>query len=321
MIVLGIESTAHTLGIGIAENKKGKIKILANSNAKYPVADFIPRKLADHHAKQFKQVLAAALKQACVSLHDIDAFAYSQGPGLGHCLHLGFVGAQTLALEFEKPLIPVNHVVAHIEVVKWACKARDPLVVFVSGGNTQLIAKQGKHYHVFGETLDIGVGNFLDKLGRGLKLNPPDAIGVIKAAGKSRELIELPYTVKGMDLAFSGLLTACLNSKASKNAVAYSAQETAFAMVTEASERALRHADKKELLICGGVAQNKRFVEMMRRMAKDAGSRFLTAPNEFNGDNGGQIALTGLLMAAGGKRYANAEPRQKTRVEDVEIAW
>jgi N6-L-threonylcarbamoyladenine synthase len=324
MIVLGIESTAHTLGIGIAQTQGKKIIILANERSQYAFSKkgFIPRKLADHHAKHFKKTLETALKNARVSPSEIDAIAYSFGPGMGHSLHVGFVAAKSLSTLLRTPLIPVNHCIAHAESAKWACRMRDPLVLYASGGNTQLLALQNKRYHVYGETLDIGIGNFLDVLARDLSLDS-GGVDVMNCAKKGKKLLQLPYPEKGMNFSFTGLQTFCKKVAKSekRNDVCFSVQETVFAMLTEAAERALYHTQKKELVACGGVACNSRLQEMLAAMCKDAKVRFCVAPNDINSDNGGMIAICGCQMLLHNQVPNIQGIKQKTRVSDLLVTW
>ncbi len=332
MIVMGFESTAHTFSISIAKSGE-KISILSNVSDKYPstLEGYIPRKLADHHAEVFPSVLEKALSQANVGFQDVSAVAFSQGSGIGHCLHVGFVAASTLSARLGVPLVPVNHSVAHIEIGKeFFCKTRDPLVVYVSGGNTQVMAldKKNKRYHVYGETIDMGLGNFVDILGRKLRLAPPDAVGVVKAAEKGRVYIELPYTVRGMNLAFSGLLTYIekkiipeVGKKHSAEDVCFSSQETAFAMLAEAAERALCHTNKKEVLLCGGNGRNTRLQEMLAAMASEHGANFAVTSFEYSGDQAAMIALTGIKMLQAKCVPKDIKPRQRFRTDASCICW
>lgn len=348
LLVLGIEATAHTFGAGILESKaknastisSNNTRVLSNEFDKYPssLEGFIPRKLANHHANEAKKVLENSLEKGGVRLNEIDLIAYSQGPGIGACLRVGYSTARSLSLLLGKPLVPANHAIAHAEIGKWACQCKDPLIAYVSGGNTQIAAKQEKKgkkaYHVFGETLDIGMGNFLDVIGRKLRLSPPDAVGVMKKAGEyaqeaggaaSAEYFELPYTVKGINLAFSGLQTAVLRAAREKKApvaqLCFSAQETAFAMLVEASERALCHTQKREVLLVGGVARNLRLQQMYSRMCAGQKARFEAVPPEYAGDQGAMIALAGLKNYLAKIKFASTAPNQHLRLDSQEIKW
>jgi N6-L-threonylcarbamoyladenine synthase/protein kinase Bud32 len=313
MICIGVESTAHTLGLSVVEAKGEKVRVLLNKAWKYPSTSegYIPFKLAEHHSEN--AVLLAEELKKMKSLKP-DLISYSQGPGIGHSLHVGFVIARTLSYYYDVPLVPVNHAVAHIEIGKSECKTRNPLIVYVSGGNTQIIV-QKKKYEVVGETMDMGLGNMLDQLGRKLGLNPPDAVGVLKEASKTRRFVFLPYTVKGMNFSFTGLLTAALKLKESREVVCYSTQETAFSMLVEACERALCHYHSKEVLLVGGNARNKRLQEMLRVMSREHHARFCVPSDEYCGDNAAMIALSGLV-AWRGRKARNVKPRQKMRVDE-----
>lgn len=335
MKILGIESTAHTIGVAVVEHEGKRIsrdntRVLANELAKYPSsqAGFIPRKLADHHASHYHELLKKALAAAKIKPQDLDAIAYAQGPGLGHSLRVGFVAANAASKMLGVPLVPVNHTVAHVEVGKWATGAIDPLTVYVSGGNTQILAlekgDEGFRYRVYGETLDIGIGNFLDNVGRHLKLEPPDAVGVVKTArayaGKDN-LEELPYTVKGVDLAFSGLLTAIERSSAGRDALAYAAEETSYAMLVEATERCLCHTNKRQVMLVGGVAQNPRLQEMFTLMCIERNAALHPVPREYAGDNGAMIAITGAKIMASGTKWTRVTPDQSIRIDSQEFNW
>ena len=325
MICLGIESTAHTFGIGIVTDKK---KVLANIKDSYTTkkGGIIPAKAADHHVKISVKVLKQALKQANISLKDIDLISFSQGPGIGHCLRIGAFFARTLSLKINKPLIGINHCIAHLSIGSMLTKAKDPVLLYLSGANTQIIAYQGKKYRIFGETLDNGLGNFLDAFARFLNLGFPGGPKLEKLASQGKNFIELPYVVKGMDVSFGGILTN-LKQKykqgLSKKDLAYSMQETVFAMMIEVAERALAHCNKKELLLGGGVACNKRLQQMAKQMCKDRNAKCFVLPNEFNVDNGAMIAWQGILEFTSGKttQIKNSMIKPYERTNDVKVGW
>ncbi|MCW4020133.1 MAG: KEOPS complex N(6)-L-threonylcarbamoyladenine synthase Kae1, partial [Candidatus Bathyarchaeota archaeon] len=299
---LGIESTADDFGVGVVSFEG---KILANVNNTYtPEGGGIhPREAARHHAKVAGKVLAEALKKSGIKLRDLDAIAFSQGPGLGPCLRTGATAARALASYLDLPLVGVNHCVAHIEIGKLTSKARDPVTLYVSGGNTIVSAFEASRYRVFGETLDIAVGNCLDVFAReaGLRSEAGKPLGemVEELASRGKVFIPLPYTVKGMDISFSGLLTAAVNllreRKHRLEDVCFSFQEAAFSMLTEVTERALAHTEKREVLLTGGVAANKRLQSMLEIMADEHDARFCGVPREFSPDNGAMIAWAGVL--------------------------
>lgn len=322
MICIGMESSAHTMGIGIVDGRK----VLANERSTYQpkYAGIHPRKAADFLSKEFEPVLVRALETSGVKLNEIELVAFTMGPGLGACLKVGLVGAKTMAQMLDKPIIGVNHAVAHIEIVRTLCRCKNPLVVYVSGGNTQIITLEGGGYRVMGETLDIGLGNLIDSVGRSMGLEHAHGSVIEKMALEGR-YIPLPYSVKGMDLVFTGLLTEAQNSLKThrKEDVCYSLQETAFSMLVEATERALALTRSKELILCGGVAQNRRLQNMLREMARPHGCSLFVTEGQFNADNGAMIAMTGRLMYEAGVRMKLAECTvfQKMRVDEVEVKW
>jgi N6-L-threonylcarbamoyladenine synthase len=319
MICLGIESTAHTFGAGIVKDSK----VLSNEKSIYipkKGSGIIPRDAAQHHAEESFNVLKSCLESAKLKMDDIDAIAFSQGPGLPQCLRVGAVFSRALALRYKKPLIGINHCIAHIEVGKISTESKDPVVLYLSGGNTQVIAFAEGRYRVFGETEDIPIGNALDMLARSFGMSMPGGLHIENLA-KGGKYIELPYVVKGMNLSFSGLATEAIKKYkqgASMEDVAYSFQETCFAMLTEVTERAMAHTDKEEVLLVGGVAANKRLQEMLKIMCDERGAKFFVVPKEYSGDNGSMIAVSGILHNKP-MPIEKSFIRQKWRVDEVEI--
>ncbi|MEM2029053.1 MAG: KEOPS complex N(6)-L-threonylcarbamoyladenine synthase Kae1 [Candidatus Bathyarchaeia archaeon] len=327
---LGIESTADDFGVGIASFSG---EVLANVNDVYiPEKGGIhPREASRHHAMVAGKVISEAFRKAGIKPREVDVIAFSQGPGLGPCLRVGATAARALASYLNKPLVGVNHCLAHIEIGRMVSGVKDPVTLYVSGGNTIVAAFEARRYRVFGETLDIAVGNCLDVFAReaGLKPEAGKPLGAIveELASRGKRFVQLPYTVKGMDLSFSGLLTAAINllheGKHSLEDICYSFQEIAFAMLTEVTERALAHTEKKEVLLTGGVAANKRLQSMLSAMCEEHGARFCVVPKEYATDNGAMIAWTGVLCY----RHGLITPIEKSfvklkwRLDEVEVPW
>jgi N6-L-threonylcarbamoyladenine synthase len=295
MIILGVESTAHTFGVGIV-NDKGEV--LANAYDSYTSdVGMILDDVAEHHNKVADDVLKKAFKEANLSWGQVDLISYSAGPGLDPVLWAGYHITKKWAKDNNKKLVGINHCCAHLSIGKVFNKLKDPCYLYVSGVNTQVIVQEGGKYRVMGETLDIGLGNMLDKLGRILGMGFP-AGPKIEEMAKKGKYIELPYIVKGMDTSFSGILTRCeqlLDKGVSKEDLCFSVQETCFAMLAEVTERAMAHNDKTELLLVGGVGANKRFCEMMEIMCKERSAKFYKVPMSLAGDQGAMIAWEGFL--------------------------
>ncbi len=335
MAVLGIEGTAHTLGVGIVESeaeRPDRCVILANERDMLTPEEggIHPREAAHHHAEVGPAILQAALDQSGLAPSDLEGVAFSQGPGLGPCLRVAATMARAFALRHELPLVGVNHCVAHLEIGRGMTDATDPCLLYASGANTQVIAHVRGRYRVFGETLDIGIGNGLDKFARDNGIPFPGGPRIeqeaAKVADKPDAYHPLPYTVKGMDLCFSGTAIAAqrlIDDGVPFPDVCYSLQETAFAALVETSERALAHTRKDELVLGGGVACNQRLQDMARSMCEERGASFHCPPRPVLVDNGAMIAWNGLLRIRNGEQTAlpesGVQPYQRT--DTIEVTW
>jgi universal protein Kae1 len=327
---LGIESTADDFSVGVSTFKG---RILANIRSQYvPVEGGIhPREAARHHAEVASNVLEEAFSKSKIKPKNVSVVSFSQGPGLGPCLRTGATVARALASYLNVPLVGVNHCIAHVEIGKLKTGAKDPVTLYVSGGNTIVSAFDSGRYRVFGETLDIALGNCLDVFAReaGLHQTEGKPFGAVveDLAAKGKNLIPLPYSVKGMDISLSGLLTALTNLLKRREYkledLCYSLQETAFSMVTEVTERALAHTEKKEVLLTGGVAANKRLQLMIKAIAEEHDARFCAIPSEFVVDNGAMVAWTGVLAYTHGvvTPVDKSFVKLRWRLEEVEIPW
>lgn len=324
MYILGIESTAHTFGVGIVNNNG---QILANIKDVFTTESggIIPNQAAEHHLEVCDRVLEEALEKANLELKDIALISFSQSPGIGHCLRVGAMFARALSIINKIPIIGVNHCIAHLEIGKLLTRAKDPILLYVSGANTQVIAYEGGKYRIFGETLDIGVGNMLDAFARELGIGFPGGPKIEELATKSKNYIKMPYVVKGMDINLGGILTNAVQKigKYPKEDLCYSLQETVFAMLVEISERALAHTGKSELLLGGGVACNKRLQTMCKIMCEERGAKFYCPPQSVLVDNGAMIAWQGHLEYKAGKRMNIKDTIIKPylRTDDIEVNW
>ena len=327
LVSLGIESTAHTFGVGIVDWKNKKV--LANEKKSFTTikGGIIPAKASEHHVRYCKDVLDSALAKAEISMKDVDIIAFSQSPGLGHTLRIGAMAAKSLSLIHNKPMVGVNHCIAHLEIGRMLFNAVDPILMYASGANTQIIAYEGKKYRIFGETLDIGIGNFLDSFARELGMGFPGGPKIYELALKSKNYVELPYSVKGMDVSFGGILTnlkhKVRSDKFRKEDLCYSVQETVFAMLIEVTERAIAQCKKKELVIGGGVGCNLRLQEMAKIMCRENNYKCSIPKNEFLVDNGAMIAWQGALEYKAGKvtSIRNSMVKPYERTDDVEVNW
>jgi len=324
LICLGIEGTAEKTGVGIVDSD-GNILSSVGKQLFPKEGGIHPRIAAEHHSEWIPKLILESCDIANIDLTEIDLVSFSKGPGLGPGLRTTATAARTLALSIDKPIIGVNHCIGHIEIGKLVTGAIDPVTLYVSGGNSQVIAYEYGKYRVFGETLDIAIGNALDQFGRETGLSHPGG-PIVEKLAKMGSFIELPYTVKGMDFSFSGLVSAAIrkfNAGASIEDICYSFQETSFAMLVEVTERALSHTKKDEILLCGGVAANKRLAEMLDDMSKAHFANFYLPKMEYCGDNGAMIATLGILMndSYGPDKIENTAVLQRFRTDEVEVPW
>lgn len=326
MYCIGIESTAHTFGASVVSEKGEILSDVRDIYASKPGTGIHPREAADHHSEVAAKVVSDALSKAEITGGQLDGVAVALGPGLGPCLRVGATVARAMASWLEKPLIPVNHAIGHIEIGTLTTGARDPLVVLVSGGHTAILAFSGGKWRVFGETEDITLGNLYDMFAREIDLPSPAGPQIEKLASKSSNFVSLPYVVKGNDVSYSGLLTASLaklRSGASLADVCYSMQEVSCSMLTEAVERSLAYTRKKEVLLTGGVAANGTLQKKLAEMVAlhDAVPRIVAQP--YTGDCGAQIAWAGMLALRAGEtaEIADTRVRPRWRLEDVPIPW
>ncbi|KKY14994.1 putative o-sialoglycoprotein endopeptidase [Phaeomoniella chlamydospora] len=349
MIAIGLEGSANKLGVGlILHPKNGPAQVLSNIRHTYhspPGAGFLPKDTALHHRSWVVRLVKQALQQANVTVNDVDCICYTKGPGMGAPLQSVAVAARLLSVLWNKPLVGVNHCIGHIEMGRTITGATNPVVLYVSGGNTQVIAYSTQRYRIFGETLDIAVGNCLDRFARtlGIPNDPFPGYNIEQLAKKGKHFIELPYAVKGMDCSFSGILAyidelakrmhnglltipdpdfeppsssstddtpaplICLT----KEDLCHSLQETVFAMLVEITERAMAHVGSSQVLVVGGVGSNERLQEMMGIMARDRNGNVYATDERFCIDNGIMIAHAGLLSFANDVHQAQNKVKQE----------
>jgi len=331
-IIIGFEGSANKIGIGVIQDGE----VLSNPRRTYitpPGEGFLPRDTARHHRAHVLTVLREALQEANIAPDQIDAVAYTKGPGMGAPLASVAVVARTVAQLWNKPIVGVNHCIGHIEMGRLITGAENPTVLYVSGGNTQVIAYSQQRYRIFGETIDIAVGNCLDRFARviGLSNDPSPGYNIEQCAKDGSAFLPLPYTVKGMDVSFSGILssiedradTLLKSGQYTKADLCFSLQETIFAMLVETTERAMAHCGSSEVLIVGGVGCNLRLQEMMGVMCQERGATLFATDMRFCIDNGAMIAQAGWEMFRAGlvTPWEETAITQRYRTDDVLVKW
>lgn len=352
-LALGLEGSANKLGVGVIKHNVGQLsaqnraEVLSNVRDTYvspPGEGFLPRDTARHHRNWAVRTIKQALADAGVTGADLDCICFTQGPGMGAPLQSVVIAARTLAQLWNLPLVGVNHCVGHIEMGREITGAENPVVLYVSGGNTQVIAYSKQRYRIFGETLDIAIGNCLDRFARTLKIpnDPAPGYNIEQMAKRGKHLVPLPYTVKGMDMSMSGILgyidgvakdmfgggKAMKDPETGENITAedlcFSLQETLFSMLVEITERAMAHVQSNQVLIVGGVGSNERLQEMMALMVNDRKHGSVYATDErFCIDNGIMIAHAGLLAYRMGQTNALDDTicTQRFRTDEVFVEW
>lgn len=363
-ISLGLEGSANKLGVGVIlhpspqhdspiqhpKHSSPPVRILSNLRHTYvspPGSGFLPKDTAAHHRRWVVRLVKQAIKQADVTIDDIDCICFTKGPGMGAPLGAVAIAARMLALLWDKPLVGVNHCVGHIEMGRAITGAQNPVVLYVSGGNTQIIAYSAQRYRIFGEALDIAVGNCLDRFARALAISndPAPGYNIEQLAKHGNVLLDLPYAVKGMDVSFSGILARVeemakkLDASANGSAEAwkdeetgrlitredlcFTLQETVFAMLVEITERAMAHVGATQVLIVGGVGCNMRLQEMMGMMANERGGSVYATDERFCIDNGIMIAHAGLLAWRMGfsTDIDDSSCTQRFRTDEPLINW
>ncbi|MHA2377975.1 MAG: bifunctional N(6)-L-threonylcarbamoyladenine synthase/serine/threonine protein kinase [Candidatus Thorarchaeota archaeon] len=325
LICLGLEGTAHSFGAGIVSSDGS---VLSNVWDMFSPSEggIHPREASRHHSDVGPTIIRNAVERAGISPREINLIAFSRGPGLGPCLRTTATIARTLSLRLSVPLVGVNHCVAHIEIGCLESAFQDPVTVYVSGGNTQIIAYAGKRYRTFGETLDIAVGNMLDAFGRSVGMRFPAGPTIERNAEKASNYHQLPYSVKGMDLSYSGMLTAAKKLHLEGiplPEICFSVQETAFGMIAEIAERAIAHTKKRELLLTGGVARNNRLTHILEGVAGRHDARFHRVSPSLAGDQGAMIAWTGIVQYRAGDHLniPDSHVLPKWRTDEQDIVW
>lgn len=355
-LALGLEGSANKLGVGVIKHNLGQLtmknraEILSNVRDTYitpPGEGFLPRDTARHHRNWAVRIIKQALSQAGITGTDLDCICFTQGPGMGAPLQSVVIAARTLSQLWNLPLVGVNHCVGHIEMGREITGAQNPVVLYVSGGNTQIIAYSRQRYRIFGETLDIAIGNCLDRFARTLKISndPAPGYNIEQMAKRGKHLVTLPYTVKGMDLSMSGILAYIdeiakdlfsKNPKKNKNLIdeetgdlitpedlCFSLQESLFSMLVEITERAMAHVQSNQVLIVGGVGANERLQQMMELMVEERNGSIHATDERFCIDNGIMIAHAGLLSYRMGQvnDLNDTVCTQRFRTDEVFVNW
>ncbi len=312
-MLLAIESSCDETACAVVKDGKDILSNIVSSqiNVHTQYGGVVPEVASRIHVENISTVITEAVKQADVSMDDIDAIAFTQGPGLIGSLHVGVQAAKTLAWEFHKPLVPVNHMTGHIYANRFALDhdlCFPLLALVISGGHTQLVwMKDDWSFEVIGTTKDDAIGEAYDKVSRVLGTGYPGGpvIDKMAKAGKPHYSLPSPKVDGKYDFSFSGLKTAVLQliqreEKAGreivKEDVAYAFQETALNLMAGKTLKAVEDLQPKMVVTAGGVAANSRLrVLLAEGMKKFPNIELSQPPIKYCTDNASMIGASGYV--------------------------
>ncbi len=329
LITLGIESSCDETGIALYHSERGLLAHALHSQIAMhnEYGGVVPELASRDHVKHVVPLVRQVLQEANLTRHDVDAIAYTQGPGLGGALLVGASVANALAYALDLPTIGIHHLEGHLLSPLLSDPAPNfPFVaLLVSGGHTQLMRVDGVGlYTLLGETLDDAAGEAFDKSAKLLGLGYPGGAALAQLATTGRPgqyKLPRPMLHSGdLDFSFSGLKTSVLTlTKQSDREpqtladIAYAVQEAIIDVLAHKSRAALAQTGLSQLVIAGGVGANRALRERLRSDIEKRGGKVFYPDLQFCTDNGAMIAFAGALRLAqqqGEKAYRfNVKPR------------
>jgi len=317
MYILGIESSCDETGVAIYQQNKGIIANVLHSQVKLHAqyGGVVPELASRDHVRRMVPLVREALASAGIVGNQLDAVAYTAGPGLIGALLVGASMARSLAFAWNCPAVAVHHMEGHLLAPMLETPAPEfPFVaLLVSGGHTQLIKVLGiGQYHLLGESVDDAAGEAFDKTAKLLGLGYPGGPALAALAKKGRPDIHRfprPMTNRpGLDFSFSGLKTFAANTIRNSDGSAQAYADIAHAFQEAVSEtlaikcrRALKETGLKTLVVAGGVSANQRIRERLEELLTEAGGNVFYPRPEYCTDNGAMIAYAGYLRFLAGE--------------------
>ena len=301
-IILAIESSCDETACAIVDEDLNVLSSVVTSqidvHARF--GGVIPEVASRMHVEQISTIVKSAVEQANIDMKDVDAIAYTIGPGLIGSLHVGGIAAKSLAFFYDKPLIGVHHLKGHIFVNEMIRPLEYPMMALVvSGGHTELVyVENDESFRIIGTTLDDAIGEAYDKVARVMKEAYPGGPVIDALAKTGKPYYHLPTPkVDGLNFSFSGLKNAVLQlvkkeeaagNPINKNDLAYAFQETALNVLIRKTKLALEQYPSKTLVLAGGVAANSRLRQLMEENFPDVG--LVLPPLKYCTDNALMIA-------------------------------
>ena len=319
-MIMAIESSCDETACAIVKDGSEILSNIVSSqiNVHTQFGGVVPEVASRIHVENISTVITEALHQAHMTMDDIDAIAFTQGPGLIGSLHVGVQAAKTLAWQFHKPLVPVNHMTGHIYANRFALDhdLKFPLLALViSGGHTQLVWMENEwDFKVIGTTQDDAIGEAYDKVSRVLGTGYPGGPIMDKMAkeGKPHYTLPTPKVHGKYDYSFSGLKTAVLQliqreekkgEPIIKEDVAYAFQETALNLMVSKTLQAVEDLHPAMVVTAGGVAANSRLrVLLAEGMKKYPEIELSQPPIRYCTDNASMIGASGYVAWKNGVR-------------------
>ena len=304
-VILAIETSCDETSIAIIKNNIILSNIIATQISEHQKYQGVMPEVASRlHVEKIVDVLAEALQQAKIKIDELNAVAFTRGPGLSGSLLIGLQAAKTISLVCCIPLIPVNHLAAHIYACEFVDNFCFPLLALVvSGGNTELILmKKHLHFEIIGETVDDAIGECFDKVARILNLNYPGGVIIDQLAKTGHHTYQLPMPLKNSknyNFSYSGLKTAVIDlvNKEKKNKhvinienLCCSFEETAIDLLIIKTIRAAKEYNVKQILLSGGVSANSYLRKKIIEKAKEIDVKVILAPLSYTTDNAAMVA-------------------------------
>ena len=302
--ILAIESSCDETSIAIIKDDELLANVVATQISMHQQFGGVMPELASRlHCENVLYVLDEAVRKANIKLEDIDAFAFTRGPGLVGALHIGMQVAKTLAMLYDKPLIPVHHLAAHIYANEYVKPLKFPLLsIVVSGGNTEFVyMKESLDFEIIGETKDDAIGECFDKVARTVGLPYPGGIPIDKLSKEGKHTYKLPFPLHddSLDFSYSGLKTAVINLVNNEKQKGHeinvpdlckSFQDVAVEMIMDRLDKALDRYDIKQVVLAGGVSANSYLREMMHKRLDNTDVDLIVPPIWCTTDNAAMIA-------------------------------
>ena len=322
MLVLGLETSCDETGVALYDSERGLLAdaLFSQIDLHRAYGGVVPELASRDHVKRMLPLIRQVLEEAGRTAQDIDAIAYTAGPGLVGALLVGASCAQALAFAWEIPALGVHHMEGHL--LAPMLEEQPPqfpfVALLVSGGHTQLVRVDGiGRYALLGESLDDAAGEAFDKTAKMLGLVYPGGPEIARLAERGvpgRFVFPRPMTDRpGLDFSFSGLKTFALNTWQQQRTggesdeqvrcdIALAFQQAVVETLTIKCKRALKHAHLKSLVIAGGVSANQALRSGLEKMLKELGGQVFYARPRFCTDNGAMIAYAGCQRLLAGQQ-------------------